>query len=224
MDMPSNDTALTSAQADTAAPGVQTTADAASTTPAATGAQPAVDAKPSGDAPATTTPPAADAKPEVPAGAPEKYEFKAPEGYEIDADLLNEFSPVLKELNLPQDAAQKVVDFAPKLIEHTQNKTIAAVFEHIGFADHANWATALKADPELGGEKLAENTAVAVKAMQTFASPALQALLSKSGLGNHPEMVRAFFKVGKQISEDGFVAGGKTTTPQPFYANSNMTR
>lgn len=223
MDMPSNDTALTSAQADTAAPVVQTTATAPAT-PDATGAQPAVDAKPNGDAPATTTPPAAETKPDVPAGAPEKYEFKAPEGYEIDAELLNEFSPVLKGLDLSQDDAQKVVDLAPKLIEHTQNKTIAAVFEHIGFADHANWATALKADPELGGEKLAENTAVAVKAMQAFASPALQALLEKSGLGNHPEMVRAFYKVGKQISEDGFVPGGKTTTAQPFYANSNMNR
>lgn len=158
----------------------------------------------------TKTPDKTEAKTEQPLGAPEKYEaFTMPEGYALDEQLLNEFAPVLKELNLPQAAAQKVMDFAPKLIEHTQQSTIAQVLEQTGLKDFPNWATAVKTDKELGGDKYAENLAVAKKAIDAFGSPELRAVLKQTGLGNHPEVVRAFFRVGKQISEDAFVSGSK---------------
>lgn len=149
------------------------------------------------------------AKTEV-VGAPEKYEpFTMPEGYTLDEQLFDEFTPVLKELNLPQAAAQKVMDFAPKLIERTQQSTIAQVLEQTGLKDFPSWAAAVKTDKELGGDKYAENLAVAKKAIDTFGTPELRAVLKQTGLGNHPEVVRAFFKVGKQISEDTFVQGSK---------------
>lgn len=66
--------------------------------------------------PATTTstqnPPPA--KPDAPAGAPEKYEFKAPEGYTLSDAIVNEAAPIFKELNLTQEQAQKLVDFHSK--------------------------------------------------------------------------------------------------------------
>ena len=197
-------TALTSeAQPDTAAATAVDAVDAK----VSTDAKPAdaADVKPA-DGESKTDEAKADDKP---AGAPEKYEaFKAPEGYEVDATLFDEFAPVLKELNLSQEQAQRVVDFAPKLIEATQARTVGAVFEQLGMADRPTWAASLKTDKEFGGDKLAENLAVANKAVQAFGSPALNAILNKTGLGNHPEMVRAFYKVGLQIKEDGFVPGG----------------
>ena len=50
---------------------------------------------------------------ETPEGAPEKYEFSnkvadAPD--ELDPEVLTAFGDVAKELNLPQEAAQKVLD------------------------------------------------------------------------------------------------------------------
>lgn len=147
-----------------------------------------------------------DTKPE---GAPEAYEpFTMPEGVELDTELLGEFSPVLKELNLPQAAAQKVIDFAPKLIE----KTTSTVLDAVGMADRHEWANTAKADKELGGEKFAENLSVAKKAMDAFGTPELRVVLNKTGLGNHPELLRAFYRAGKQISEDAFMPGGKTKT------------
>lgn len=168
------------------------------------------DAKPAdGKTEDTKTPDPKDAKAETPAGAPEKYEaFTVPEGFAIDPEMLAEFSPVLKELNLPQAAAQKVIDFAPKLIEKATQQAAASFLEQTGLKGFDTWAAAVKTDKELGGDKLAENLAVAKKAMDTFGSPELRAVLSKTGLGNHPEMVRAFYRAGKQISEDGFVPGG----------------
>jgi len=54
-------------------------------------------------------------------------------------------------------------------------------------------------------------------ARDQFASPELRKLLETTPLGNHPEMLRLFFRVGKAITPDGYVPGGKTRTPQPFY-------
>lgn len=160
---------------------------------------------------------------QVPKGAPESYEpFTAPEGWEIDQALLADFSPTLKELNLTQEQAQKVIDFAPKLVEQTAQATTTKVLDELGMTGRQGWVDAVKSDKEFGGDKLPENLAVAKKAMDAFASPELRALLIKSGMGNHPEMVRAFYRAGKAISADNYVAGGKTRTSTPFYDKSNM--
>ena len=64
------------------------------------------------------------------------------------------------------------------------------------------------ADKEFGGDKLNENLALASKAMDAFATPELKQVLDQTGLGNHPELIRAFVRVGRQISEDRLVPGG----------------
>jgi hypothetical protein len=52
---------------------------------------------------------------------------------------------------------------------------------------------------------------VARKALESFGSPALKELLNNTGLGNHPEVIKAFHKVGKLISEDKMVKGTPAT-------------
>lgn len=228
MDTPSTDTALTSeAQPDTAA-AAGVVADTQVTTEATPSDAKPADAKPADAATAEAKPADAKTEPKAedkPVGAPEKYEaFTVPEGYEIDQELMSQFEPVLREVNLTQEAAQKIMDVAPKLIEATQMKTVSAVLDHLGMTDHATWAPSLKADKEIGGDKLAENLAVAKKGLETFGTPQLRDLLKKTGLGNHPEMVRAFYKVGQQIKEDGFVSGSSTTTSdaRALFSASNM--
>lgn len=232
--LPNSDSVLTSGQDTTAATGDQTTtadtaakADGATTTVDKTAADTAA-AKTEGDGKTTEegTKTEAAKDGDKPAGAPEAYEsFTVPEGFELDEQLLGEFTPVLKDLNLSQEAAQKLVDFAPKLVEKTVAQTQTAVLTQLGLADHASWAAALKADAEIGGEKLPENLGLAKKAFSAFFSPNAQKLINGLGLGNHPELIRSLVNVGKAISEDGFVPGGKTTTPmtaQGLYDKSNM--
>jgi hypothetical protein len=135
-----------------------------------------------------------------PAGAPEKYEFKAPEGQSFDANVLAQFEEVAREINLPQAEAQKMLDkIAPALAQKQADIIKAAQDE---------WVASTKADKEIGGDKLDANLSVAKKALDTFGTPALRDLLNESGLGNHPEIIRAFYKAGKAISEDSFVPGG----------------
>lgn len=135
-----------------------------------------------------------------PQGAPEKYEFKLPEGIQLDANGTQAFSDVAKELNLTQDAAQKVLD--------KMGPVIAGRHAEVLTQAKAQWVEGAKGDKEFGGEKLTENLAVAKKALDTFGTPELRTLLNESGLGNHPEIIRAFFRAGKAISEDKFVTAG----------------
>lgn len=147
-----------------------------------------------------TTTEGGQAKTEQKAGAPEQYEFKAPEGKEFSPEVIGAFSEVAKELNLSQDDAQKVIDkIAPAFAERQANALAQA---------STAWAESAKTDKEFGGDKLPENLAVAKKALDTFGTPELRTLLNDSGLGNHPEIIRAFYRAGKAISEDRFVGGG----------------
>lgn len=139
--------------------------------------------------PAPTTPPA---EPEV------DVQFDLPEGVAFDEQGATEFKAMVKELKLQPDAAKKLADLAASRAR-AQHEAHAALIE--------SWTEAVKTDKEIGGERLTENLAVAKRAVDTFGSQALKDLLNQTGLGNHPEVVKAFYKAGKAISEDGFVRG-----------------
>lgn len=146
------------------------------------------------------------------------YQFQAPDGVELDPAVTGAFSEVAKELGLPQESAQKVLDKMAPILAARQSEQIQSA--------RADWLQASKADKEFGGERLAENLGVAKRALDAFATPELRELLDASGLGDHPEIIRAFYRAGKAISEDGFVAGqaGKTSPrdARRLYSASNM--
>lgn len=152
-------------------------------------------------------------------GAPEQYEeFKAPEGQQFDPEVINNFKEVAKDLNLSQEAAQKMLDKMGPVVAQRQMQQV----EHL----RNQWAEQSTADKEFGGDKLGENLEVARKALDSFGSPELKSLLNESGLGNHPEFIRLLYRAGKAISEDSFVggapSGGSTpkATSNADYANS----
>jgi hypothetical protein len=129
---------------------------------------------------------------------PESYEYKMPEGIELDKAAADEFSAIAKELKLDQATAQKVADVGAKM---AQRQTEA----HVKLVE--SWVEQVKTDTEIGGDKLDENLAVARKAMDAFGTPELKDVLNSTGLGNHPAVIKAFYKAGKAISEDKFVPG-----------------
>lgn len=175
--------------------------------------------KPEGEKPEGEKPEAAKPPEE---GAPEKYEdFAAPEGVKLDAEAVEEFKGLAKELGLKQADAQKVADLGPKLMQKWQAQQAEALSTTV-----AQWADDTRTDKEIGGDKLDENLAVSRKALDTFGTPELKTLLNESGLGNHPEIIRAFYRAGKAISEDTHVRGNGTSPAnndaKSFYPNSNM--
>lgn len=136
------------------------------------------------------------------AGAPESYAFKLPESGLLTQSVADSFGAVAKQLNLPQEGAQQVLDALAPAIQQAQT-------DHLKQASES-WAAAVNADPVFGKP---EEQAVAKKAVDTFATPELKTLLNESGMGNHPEVVKLFYAIGKAISEDKFVGGRGASAP-----------
>lgn len=152
--------------------------------------------------------------PQTPAAtAPEVYDFKSAEG-KVQPAVLAKFEGVARELGLSQEAAIKLIDsVGPEMANAMKSSQEAQI---------AKWAEDSKSDKEFGGEKLGENMAIAKKALDKFGSPELKDMLDKTGLGNHPELIRAFFRAGQQISSGSFVPsgqgqGGKVSAASKLY-------
>jgi len=159
---------------------------------------------------------------ETPEGAPDKYEFNAkvadaPD--ELDPEVLTAFGEVAKELNLPQEAAQKVLDKVAPVIQAKQAKVLEEV--------KAGWVSDSQADEEFGGENLNDNLEVAKSALDAFGNQALKSLLVETGFGNHPEIIRFMYRAGKAISEDSYVGNSEGANysgnngPKDFNAIAN---
>lgn len=146
---------------------------------------------------------------------PEKYEFKFEGENNASLGLVDDLGAIAKELKLTQAEAQKVADLGPKLGAKILEAQQKAHTETI-----AQWATDAKNDKDLGGANLDANVAIAKKALDQFGTPALKQMLNETGLGNHPEIIRAFVKAGKAISEDNrhVLPSGGATPPQELAA------
>ncbi|EMF0895824.1 peptidase [Enterobacter hormaechei] len=177
--------------------------------------QPDADAdKPQDDKPADGDKPA-DEKDQKQEGAPEKYEFTAGEGVELDSEALKDFEPVARDLNLTNEQAQKLVDAYPKILAGVQQRQAEAWQKQT-----EGWAETVKADKEIGGDKLTANLSAAQRALDQFGTPELKEYLNSTGLGNHPDLVKTFVKIGKAMSEDGMVDGsnqGQRTAAEVLY-------
>ena len=133
---------------------------------------------------------------------PESYDLKMPDGIELDKAAADEFSAIAKELKLDNTTAQKLADVAAKMQQRQ-------VENHTKLVE--SWVEKVKTDKDIGGDKLDENLAVARKALEAFGTPELRDVLNSTGFGNHPEIIKAFYKAGKAISEDGIVKGSPKT-------------
>lgn len=194
-----------------------------------TPAAPAVEQKATGTGKAAETAPAAPAGKEVadngqgkpadakaaPQGAPETYEFKpSPDGQELAEQPRAALSEVARDLNLTNEAAQKIVDkMAPALRAQTLRNVESMV---------TGWIAETKADPEIGGAKLGETQAYAQRAL-AFATPELRKLLGPvseggSGLGNHKAILAWAAALGRRLSPDTKVVTGSQPTPPPLSA------
>lgn len=151
---------------------------------------------------------------ETSAGAPEVYaDFVAPEGVTLDPAILDEFKPIAKELNLPQEQAQKVVDLGAKMVQRTIDGIFSQHQEKVG-----NWLKEAEGDAEIGADiKLGKDSA-ALRAFNTITKgdEKVKQMVDESGIGNHPEFLRIFYRISKQMREDTFEipgTGGLSTSP-----------
>ncbi len=148
--------------------------------------------------------PAAVGEPEpvkAPPGAPDAYEFTPPEGQTFDDSVIDAFKETAKGLNLTNEGAQAILDSVlPKMAEAAKDRLDA---------HRTEWRELAKNDEPFGGAGFETNVKIANQALSRFGSEEMKSLLSESGLGDHPEFVRAFWLIGKAISEDTILTGGQ---------------
>ena len=144
-------------------------------------------------------------KPDAPV-VPDTYTFAAPEGQTADETLVSTFSPVFRELGLTQAQADKLVEAYNKHAM-SQAETTAKAIETMGKTWEAQW----KADPFLGPneEKVSATIGRAVESTLTPAERAAFAkAMNETQVGNHPDFIRAFYKLAERVGPGTHVPGG----------------
>ena len=158
---------------------------------------------------------------------PETYELEAPEGFAIDPQALAVATPVFRELGLSNEQASKLMPVAAQFAQGLSDKLNAQIISQVR-ADRKAWLDSAMADREIGGARWKETLAKGAFALDNLGFPKgspFRVLLDESGLGNHPEMIRAWAKVGRAIGEDGdFVRGAgiphsRRDTAETLYPN-----
>jgi len=158
-------------------------------------------------------------KPDVPSGAPEKYtDFTLPEGFKFDAAALTEAQTVFKELNLPQAAAQKLVDTYAK-----QLSASATAPYDLWANTQREWNAEIRS--RFGGEEGAQKLAGDINAVITRTLPqtlqkSFRAALDFTGAGSNPDMLEAFSIMLRPHMEGRPVPTGNPSSA----ANTDPTR
>jgi hypothetical protein len=182
-----------------------------SETPPAAVAEPAEPAKPAEGTPpaklAEAAKPPEGVKPAETPIVPEKYEFKAPEGVTFDPASITAMTPVFKELGLPQEKAQKLVD------------AFAAYEKGLPAAMLARDLEVTMKDPDIGGLNYGRTQGYVNQAITAFTYPEERESLEKAGIANRLDLVRIFERVGRAMSNDTAAHGSPTTATQESFAD-----
>jgi hypothetical protein len=178
----------------------------------------AKDTKPADAGKATSDKDGATKAETTPRGAPKSYELKAPEGFNLGDSELNALSSVARELDLSNEATQKIVDsMAPVLKQRGMDAAEAMI---------GNWQNETKADPIIGGAKLDETVRLAQKALE-LGPPGLRKVLGPlseggTGLGNQRDVLAFLAEVGRRVSPDAKVVSGGPASAPPRSAEERL--
>lgn len=131
---------------------------------------------------------------------PEKYDLKLPEGSLLQAKAIEEVAALAKEQKLSNEEAQALIEQRHKAVadyDADQQKLMTETVD--------GWAKQVSEDSEIGGQAHRQNVELAHRVAKRFGSSEFSKVLNESGLGNHPEFVRTFLRIGKAMSEDQLV-------------------
>jgi len=146
---------------------------------------------------------------EVKVGAPEAYEpWKLPDGHKLDPTISEAGSKIFKELNLPQEAAQKLVDF---FNENSIKSSKASI--DTWMKTRSDWREGIKSDPNLGklvgsdGNFGPDSPLVVTvnRALDGLQNPKLVAdfkdAMELTGAGDNPAFVKVLHALASKVTE-----------------------
>jgi len=142
---------------------------------------------------------------------PEGYDF----GTEPGDNRLDFFKDAVHKIGLTQDQATNMLQLYAA-VEQEQSKA----------GDKANADFAVNSQIELKrewGVEYDSNIDMAQRAFAQFATPEFSKIMDETGIGNHPELLKAFSKVGKAMGDDKLVVGtGRAVGMSPQQAKEEI--
>lgn len=139
--------------------------------------------------------------------APEVYEFKMPEGMVEDAALTESMSPILKELDLSQGQAQKLIDAYTGHVQARETEAAKAREDFIKQQDK-NDREAVMALTDY------KEVVLKAKAGSDYLAQSSEEKAYLKEDGNNPILLQMLARLGRQIGEGKFIegdGGGKNT-------------
>lgn len=159
-----------------------------------------------------------------PAPEPEPFTFSdltLPDGFEMAEEQQTQFLEVINDGDLSaKDRAQKMLDM------HTAMMTEAAQKMRDGWdSTVSEWVDEVKADPNIGGEKLEPALGEIAKLLSTYEKgDEVRKAFDLTSAGSHPAVVRFMHWVATQLNEgkpaSGAPAAGQTSAAQKLFPNS----
>jgi hypothetical protein len=125
------------------------------------------------------------------------YKLALPEGVEIDEAALAVAAPVFKELGLTNGQATKIAEVFANLRQAEGEQQAEA-----WVARNRDWVATAKADKTYANVGFDAAAKVANAAVRAFGDDDLVTVLNETGLGNHPALIRAFYKAGAAMAND----------------------
>lgn len=130
------------------------------------------------------------------ASVPEQYEeFRMPEGFVLEGETKEKVTGLFRELNLSQESAQKLVDYATE-------RDLAgreAMLNELA-AKRKEWRSSLRARPNFEAD-----LALARKGMKALVrTPEGAELFNGSWMSDHPAVFDIFVRAGRLVAEDTF--------------------
>ncbi|GHV46813.1 phage endoprotease [Synergistales bacterium] len=149
-------------------------------------------------------------------------DFTLPEGKTFDEELGKSYLDVINNAALSKkEMAQKLLELYSGL-QDKQKEAERAEDEKYA-AEIKGWAEAARADKEYGGHNWEASSAVIAAGRDHVASPELVKWIEDSRLGNHPEILRMFYRAGKLTAEDraaGVVGAAKIDPAAAIFGGS----
>lgn len=152
---------------------------------------------------------AADAK----AAAIAAIDIKVPDGSAVDDKSLATLKETLADANLsPSERGQKLFDLHNSIVKEAVEGPV-----NLWMKTQGEWQAAVKADAELGGANhpaVLETIAKGLEAIGGAEAAKMREAFILTGAGNHPEIVRLMYRVGKMVTEGKHVAGSPVAGEQ----------
>lgn len=131
-----------------------------------------------------------------------KYDLKAAEQNALKEDILEQFKKTAYENNILPNQAQAMYDFL--------NNQALTEAERMQNAQKEKLTEAINGLKQEWGEAFDKNIHTAKLAVNEFGGEELKAYLNETGLGNDPNIIKVFNKIGEQFfKEDNFSGESK---------------